>query len=42
MLRLRLGPDDVRTLKAVGRLVELYEAWGKPEKASEYRALLQQ
>ena len=42
VLRLRLGPGDVRTLKAVARLVELYEAWGNPNKAAEYRALLEE
>jgi len=42
VLRRRLGPDDIRTLTAVGRLVELYEAWNKPEKAAEYRALLEE
>ncbi len=34
-----------RTLKAqdkLGELIELYDAWGKPEKAAEYRALLQE
>ncbi len=25
---------------ALTELVDLYEAWGKPEKAAEYRALL--
>ena len=34
------GSDDGRTREALQRLIELYEAWGKPEKADEYRALL--
>jgi len=29
-----------RTVEAVKRLVALYEAWGKPDKAAEFRALL--
>jgi serine/threonine-protein kinase len=32
------GPRAPKTLK---RLVDLYEAWGKPDKAAEYRALLE-
>jgi len=34
------GPDHARTQAAVKRLISLYEAWGKPEKAAEYRSLL--
>jgi len=34
------GPDHARTQAAVRRLISLYEAWGKPEKAAEYRSLL--
>lgn len=30
------------TREALERLVELYEAWGKEEKAAEYRALLEE
>ena len=29
-----------RTLRTVESLAALYEAWGKPAKADEYRALL--
>ena len=34
------GPQHAKTLEAAGRLVDLYEAWNKPDKAAEYRALL--
>jgi serine/threonine protein kinase len=34
------GDDDGRTGDVVLRLITLYTAWGKPEKAAEYRALL--
>jgi len=30
------------TLKSLNNLIELYEAWGKPEKANEWRAKLPQ
>ena len=40
VLSASLGPEHDRTRKAVTHLVELYEAWGKPEEAAEYRALL--
>jgi len=33
------GNDDNRSQNAVRYLVEAYEAWGKPDKANEYRAL---
>ena len=39
VLRETLGPEHERTERNRERLVELYEAWGKPEKAAEYRAL---
>jgi hypothetical protein len=32
--------DKVRLTEAVERLVQLYEAWGKPEKAAIWRARL--
>ena len=38
-LKATLGDQHVETQKAVGRLIELYESWGKPEKADPYRAL---
>jgi tetratricopeptide (TPR) repeat protein len=41
-LSTRLGPEDERTRRAVSRLIDLYEAWGKPKKAAEYRALLKE
>jgi len=36
------GPGFVDTQLALRYLVSLYEAWGRPEKAAEYRALLAQ
>jgi hypothetical protein len=35
-----LGPKDPRTKEALGRLVELYELWGKPAQAAQYRTLI--
>jgi len=35
------GISNPRTQRCVGRLVHLYEAWGKPERAQEYRRYLQ-
>lgn len=35
-----LGPDHQLSKKAAQHLVELYEAWGKPVQAAEYRTLL--
>jgi serine/threonine protein kinase/tetratricopeptide (TPR) repeat protein len=35
------GINHPRTQAAVRRLIGLYEAWGKPERAAEYTALLQ-
>ncbi len=40
VLQAKLGEQHRRTLQATEFLVELYEAWNKPEKAAEYRALL--
>ena len=34
------GASDRRAKEVAGYLVELYEARGRPEKAAEYRALL--
>lgn len=31
-----------RRLESIRRIVLLYESWGKPEKAAEYRALLEE
>ncbi len=37
----RMGPENKpRLTKSIERLVQLYEAWGKPEKAAEWRARL--
>jgi len=38
-LKAALGERHAQTQKAVSRLIELYEFWGKPEKANSYRAL---
>ena len=35
-----LGEEHPDTLDSLNKLVELYEAWGKPEKAEEWRAKL--
>lgn len=37
-----LGASNVRTTDALQRLVNLYDAWGKADKAEEYRSLLPQ
>ena len=34
------GPEASRTRKAINRLVELYDAWDKPDEAAEWRAKL--
>ena len=34
------GIDDRRATSILSSLVEIYVAWGKPEKAAEYRAFL--
>ncbi|TWT40332.1 Serine/threonine-protein kinase PknB [Phycisphaerae bacterium RAS1] len=34
-----VGADSPRTLRVAQRLAEMYELWGKPEKAAEYRKL---
>jgi serine/threonine-protein kinase len=36
----RGGPQHAWARESLGRLVKLYEAWGKPELAAEYQALL--
>ena len=33
-------PDQFRLREAAVRVVRLYEAWGKPEKATEWKAKL--
>ncbi|MCZ6689822.1 MAG: tetratricopeptide repeat protein [Planctomycetota bacterium] len=40
VLRPLLASDHRFVLKVLQRLVDLYTAWGKPEKAEEYKALL--
>jgi serine/threonine protein kinase len=37
LLNSRLGKGDPRTIEASGRLVTLYNSWGKPEQAEQYR-----
>ena len=37
-----MGEQNMRTQRAIRLLIELYEAWSKPEKAAEYRALLEE
>ena len=38
--RLKLGEKHPHTQESLNNLIELYEAWGKPEKAEEWRAKL--
>ena len=40
VLKGNLGEDNEWTETAISHLVKLYESWGKPEKAAEYRAML--
>jgi hypothetical protein len=40
--RLKLRDTHLHTLESWNNLIELYEAWGKPEKAEEWRAKLPQ
>ena len=40
--RLKLGNTHPHTLESWQNLIELYEAWGKPEKAQEWWATLPQ
>jgi len=35
-----LGDDHPHTLESWSNLIELYEAWGKPEKAKQWQAKL--
>ena len=35
-----LGSDSGYTLSALRKIILLYDTWGKPEKAAEYRAML--
>jgi len=38
--RLKLGNTHPHTLESWQNLIELYEVWGKPEKAEEWRVKL--
>ena len=40
ILRDTRGAEDSRSRRSLERLVLLYEAWGKPEQATRYAALL--
>ena len=40
--RLKLGDTHPHTLESLNNLIELYEAWNKPEEAEEWRAKLPQ
>ncbi len=40
--RLKLGDQHPHTLESLNNLIGLYEAWDKPEKANEWRAILWQ
>jgi hypothetical protein len=40
--RLKLGDTHPHTLQSWNNLIELYEAWNKPEKANQWRAKLPQ
>ena len=39
-LRLKLGDTHPHTLESMNSLIDLYEAWNKPEKAEQWRAKL--
>jgi eukaryotic-like serine/threonine-protein kinase len=39
-IKAKRGERDKATLKALNRIIALYQAWGKPSKVAEYRALL--
>ena len=40
--RLKLGDTRPHTLESSNNLIDLYEAWNKPEKAAEWRTKLVQ
>ena len=42
IIKLKYGEKSKTTLEALERIINLYDAWGKPEKAAEYRALLKE
>jgi len=37
-----LGPLDQVTIESTGKIIELYKAWNKPEKAKQWQAKLSQ
>jgi outer membrane protein assembly factor BamD (BamD/ComL family) len=39
-MKARHEEQSEQARQAVSRLIKLYEAWGKPEKAAQYRAVL--
>ena len=39
---LKLGEKHPHTLESLNNLIDLYEAWNKPEKAEQWRAKLPQ
>jgi len=39
---LKLGDTHPHTLQSLNNLIDLYEAWNKPEKAEKWRAKLPQ
>jgi hypothetical protein len=38
----QFGPEHPHNIDMLNQLVSLYESWGKPEKAKEWRAKLMQ
>ena len=40
LLEEALGAEHERTAVVINFLIDLYEAWGKPDKAAHYRAML--
>ena len=40
ILQTALGDEHGQTKRVVGYLADLYDAWGKPQKAAEWRAKL--
>jgi len=40
--RLKLGDTHPHTVESLNNLIDLYEAWDKPEKAEEWRSKLLQ
>jgi serine/threonine-protein kinase len=40
ILKTKRGPEDALTLETLTQLIDLYQAWGKPNKATQYQTLL--